>query len=104
MNQPRLRDAVTRMAEYAETVDGPDIDDRTGSVSNEILSDGMNAAPWALEVEINVGEPLGHGSRAQRRRGNASRMVDQHIDRTQPRTEEHTSDLQSLMRHSYAVF
>src|SRR3546814_4661840 len=45
----------------------------------------MNAAPWAIEVEINGGKPLGLGSRAQRRRGNASRIVDQHIDRTQPR-------------------
>src|SRR3546814_9566663 len=33
-----------------------------------------------------------------------SRLLTAHAERGQPRSEEHTSELQSLMRRSYAVF
>src|SRR3546814_1937997 len=50
------------------------------------------------------------GSRPHRRRGDPGRVRDPdlrdaaHLPAAQARSEEHTSELQSLMRNSYAVF
>src|SRR3546814_8716584 len=48
-------------------------------------------------------QQIGHGSLDVLRRGEAPQRAAPH-DRLQLRSEEHTSELQSLMRISYAVF
>src|SRR3546814_8763946 len=50
-------------------------------------------------VEIDI--KLAH---VDRQMGDALCAVDQHGDAARVRSEEHTSELQSLMRNSYAVF
>src|SRR3546814_6373833 len=49
--------------------------------------------------------PCCRGARCRcRHRSSASRAVERHPPQRAPRSEEHTSELQSLMRTSYAVF
>src|SRR3546814_10527399 len=58
-----------------------------------------------LEARPAVAQPEGHAAHhgADRARGSGLSFVDR-SDRHHHRSEEHTSELQSLMRISYAVF
>src|SRR3546814_5731891 len=62
------------------------------------LEDGAHAQPMAQGADLILRDAAGHG---------LDRFVDQaRTARDAPlhRSEEHTSELQSLMRNSYAVF
>src|SRR3546814_5443755 len=69
-----------------------------------VLGEDVDAeGPGRLDAGPRAGAPSGeegHQRRLQRHRGEGA---DGHADRT-VRSEEHTSELQSLMRISYAVF
>src|SRR3546814_11615401 len=56
-------------------------------------------AEFLWRVATDAGRPGGHRQRDERADGVAVRLAV-----LQPRSEEHTSELQSLMRISYAVF
>src|SRR3546814_2777297 len=56
--------------------------------------DGGAAAPKAKVAAVAFGRTRRHGKNLERG----------HVDRVDVRSEEHTSELQSLMRNSYAVF
>src|SRR3546814_3989467 len=68
-----------------------------GAIADEDLGQPGEEAGAVLAGDLDaVGDPRGiavHGIEAERR--------DRDLG---PRSEEHTSELQSLMRHSYAVF
>src|SRR3546814_320894 len=68
-------------------------------------SDGQSAGTWIrLMVPIVAGEPVSDGGRMAYAFDFANLIgMGQHIGRMS-RSEEHTSELQSLMRISYAVF
>src|SRR3546814_9830387 len=51
--------------------------------------------------DAGIGDDIGHGLSAPSGGGNRAAM---HSNRSPLRSEEHTSELQSLMRISYAVF
>src|SRR3546814_3266705 len=53
----------------------------------------------------SAGDPaLAHRGGGDRRRGAAAPLLDHRLPAALARSEEHTSELQSLMRISYAVF
>src|SRR3546814_5575313 len=57
-----------------------------------------------LRIDRVQFDPLGHGSLVCSVSANCTRHADVGPGRTRVRSEEHTSELQSLMRNSYAVF
>src|SRR3546814_7367322 len=79
-------------------------------------SDGFGADEALLEIAVDLARRLGRGralvdgprARLLRPDGKEGQQVEQLVSGAdharQPRSEEHTSEPQSLMRHSYAVF
>src|SRR3546814_4697598 len=84
----------------AEGGQGDDIDFRMAEEPEEMLEQ-EGASP------LRVGDRA-HGLHRRHEEAGAGEMVEQHHDRRdeqgRKRSEEHTSELQSLMRISYAVF
>src|SRR3546814_3350750 len=77
-----------------------DIFDWSSSASSNTTVDGIN---------INTGCPAGNVDNAIRSvmaliRGSFASTLKTFFNGSAPRSEEHTSELQSLMRNSYAVF
>src|SRR3546814_2448979 len=76
---------------------------------HEMLGDDLQ--PRLGQQEVNIGHPAMQGI-FDRNDGTGGAAFDDAVDRIlerkawkrQPRSEEHTSELQSLMRISYAVF
>src|SRR3546814_10114460 len=66
---------------------------RSGGARERALSPAARPAPtpWRTRTREKSRPPWGHGGRDARAAG-------------EKRSEEHTSELQSLMRNSYAVF
>src|SRR3546814_7618893 len=58
----------------------------------------------ASDRRLDAREPRAAGAPARGRRGRSAWLAPTADPRRQPRSEEHTSELQSLMRISYAVF
>src|SRR3546814_2812913 len=69
---------------------------------------GADGRAVALDARALAGQPARHchphGPSARSRGGAKSGMMSERRRLSPPRSEEHTSELQSLMRISYAVF
>src|SRR3546814_1147009 len=88
--------------------------DPTAGVANPPRKTGAGFIPWTEEhvAAYEAKWPLGTRQRVWLdviaytglRRGDAVRLGKQHVRNGVARSEEHTSELQSLMRLSYAVF
>src|SRR3546814_7004683 len=75
---------------------------RSGLVSNpDVFKQIVQGVP-ASEVQTLIGDPLGKTSGSQGPEWNYNFTL--LLPRSENRSEEHTSELQSLMRISYAVF
>src|SRR3546814_1331108 len=74
----------------------------------ELLVRMLGRLPGKRLPTIIVGHQLIQGVRQpidRRRGGQASRLpIEHHLGNAADRSEEHTSELQSLMRNAYAVF
>src|SRR3546814_6301949 len=89
-------------------VQAPVQSDRTGDAIAEMLREMRDypAARGATAVEVNrirEGNIRGLPNRFETR-GQIANGIEQIVRFGRPRSEEHTSELQSLMRSSYAVF
>src|SRR3546814_9653671 len=77
---------------------------RTHRTAHRAGADRRRRPQWLRQVEPARGDPLGHGrieSQVDARRRHGGCDLRRHLV---ARSEEHTSELQSLMRISYAVF
>src|SRR3546814_5151159 len=76
--------------------------------SSDLIARGRSFGPIAINATKAMiaipDHPISNMAAPHRRRENASRHRSVGLSRWQPRSEEHTSELQSLMRISYAVF
>src|SRR3546814_1217601 len=84
------------------------LDSLSASRSAAALADAENALEWAIEGLVaqfidHYGQEI-RLSRIDFPREIQSRLLLRMISRLEPSSEEHTSELQSLMRLSYAVF
>src|SRR3546814_1028246 len=95
---------------------------RISNWSSDVCSSDLNPDRPHVGVALAVGEEQGRYSRIGKKRQDTDgphhlggrdlehkrvvegRARDIEADRTEGRSEEHTSELQSLMRNSYAVF
>src|SRR3546814_3330220 len=70
------------------------------------LGDGKNGRSWEILVGYTVADLMAHLERQFLPGMSWDNRGEWHIDHIRPlcRSEEHTSELQSLMRISYAVF
>src|SRR3546814_3510059 len=94
--------AVRSLTKSAKPVIGPQ---RIASGRDEI-DQPVERLPFQRHIGRGPAHLVEHNVRIERRGTGAGHdMLRQHIERawTEPRSEEHTSELQSLMRISYAV-
>src|SRR3546814_794128 len=107
----RARDELTHGVDALtlEAVVGPDgqlqVLDREGQVGSKLLVDRRRADVDALGLDVQLASQAEELDQGLARRGDRVARTDRrlglHVD---DRSEEHTSELQSLMRISYAVF
>src|SRR3546814_1395421 len=111
-----------RISDWSSDVCSSDLaDHKAHAQEREALADRMRGAPDTVDAAaLAVGEPAGHRHHPARRAETLEPAVEppqQHrkpqrggkphrqvAQRGHQRSEEHTSELQSLMRISYAVF
>src|SRR3546814_2879066 len=95
---------VTRAGEEIDSLFAkgfaPNTPQRTWSVAKSIAATLIGAAVYRGEADVNASAGLGAGEGDPRR----SITIDHLLRMASGRSEEHTSELQSLMRISYAVF
>src|SRR3546814_3648450 len=76
------------------------VQDLLSSSASRILDDQVSRLDWSEAMEALNELKAQHTAL----NSNVVNRIDRNVARPAPRSEEHTSELQSLMRNSYAVF